>query len=309
MLNASDRIEARTDYIRQLTESLSSSSSTPALPRQNSEVVIDDTSSNGEITTSVLYKYGREIPSSVRPGALKNSIPSLGKQRQAHVVQTSTEVSNELRTDTVDPENASVTEEAHLQFLTNKDSRPQKIVSGSQFRNITKAVFHRCEQCGILDRANKKHKETLRTLRLQIARLEEQCHDLRRSKNTDAAHYHIASKAAQQAIDSGLNTEGEEYLSKQCEMYEEELNKIKKILTFERTANEGLRNTLEEARNTSKQELTDAHAEITRLRADLDNARGKADLYRKHHEESMVSLLQYKQQLEKAENKLSDCML
>lgn len=92
----------------------------------------------------------------------------------------------------VDQEQSDIDAQAD-QLMTNLDSslllhsnsmrggRPQKSVSGSQFRLPPKDIA-RCQQCDNYDRSLKKAKETIRTLKLQLGRFEEKVHDLRKAR-------------------------------------------------------------------------------------------------------------------------------
>jgi hypothetical protein len=67
----------------------------------------------------------------------------------------------------------------------NNRKTSQKLVSGTQFRIPQKEPVA-CAQCEHFDRSNRKLKEANRMLRLQVARLEEKIHDLRRAKSESA---------------------------------------------------------------------------------------------------------------------------
>jgi hypothetical protein len=60
-------------------------------------------------------------------------------------------------------------------------NRPQKTVSGAQFRLPMKDYF-KCQSCHSLDQVNKRAKETIRSLKLQITRFEDTIRELRKTK-------------------------------------------------------------------------------------------------------------------------------
>ena len=345
-MDMASKLDARADYIRQLTQSLSSSGtvgiadSKTAGGSTNQNVSnneIDDNcdiTTGGETVTSVLYKYGKEATQVDKEmlGVRSSGSLSLRKHSNAHKMRSSSAsmsmdngsvdggLSGELRQDSLarDGSTVSYAEDPHVQFLINKEqnksSKSVRLVSGSQFRNTTKMNINQCEQCFILDRVSKKYKETIRGLRLQIARLEEQNHDLKRFKNSDANH-HVA-KIVSSSLSSSLSAEEEEenmedieFLANKCENYEIDLTKMKKMLLYERTLNEGLRKTLDETRTGLREELASAQAENTVVRADWLREKDRREALQVSNDDNMATLLRYKQQLERTENKLSDCTL
>jgi chromosome segregation ATPase len=205
-----------------------------------------------------------------------------------------------------------------MHFLMNKEQNKgrssQKLVSGSQFRNITKLGMGKCEQCLLFDRVNKKHKETIRSLRLQIARLEETNHDLRKFKGSDFPHHaslksSTLASASSAVEDDEDNMEDIQYLANKCETYEADQVKLKKLLVYERSLNEGLRKTLDETRTGLRDELASCQAENAKLREDWQREKTRREFLQTSSDETTTTLLRYKQQLEKAEAKLSDCLL
>jgi septal ring factor EnvC (AmiA/AmiB activator) len=100
-----------------------------------------------------------------------------------------------------------------------------------------------------------------------------------------------------------------QYLASKCETYEADLAKLKKLLVYERSLNEGLRKTLDETRTGLRDELAACQAENTKLREDWQREKAKREFLQTSSDEATTTLLRYKQQLEKAESKLSDCLL
>jgi len=323
-----NKLDTRAEYIRQLTQSLSKGNSGIA-----AEDMADDVSSvGGDTVTSILYKYGKEASTvdSDRTTAMRGSGSFVGSKMNkrasssAQSLDTSIEGMSELKSAESAARESSTApyyDDPHMQFLINKEQNKgrstQKLVSGSQFRNTTK-VGARCEQCMIFDRVNKKHKETIRSLRLQIARLEETAHDLRRLKSNDSGH-HVALKGSTSggsALAAAMSQEDEEdemeniqFLVNKCETYEADLAKMKKMLLYERTLNEGLRKTLDETRTGLREELATAQTQIGKLNEDYAREKDKKDGLQVANDDLTTTLLRYKQQLERSENKLSDCVL
>lgn len=73
-------------------------------------------------------------------------------------------------------------EALHSERSAKSNKQPQKLVSGSQFR-ITGKGESRCEDCQIMGGNLKKSRETIRGLKVQLARLEDKYVGLRKSKN------------------------------------------------------------------------------------------------------------------------------
>ena len=63
--------------------------------------------------------------------------------------------------------------------------KPQKVVSGSQFRLPLKVdTIQRCMSCDNTDKALKRARETIRTLKLQLLRAEDALLGLKKSNNS-----------------------------------------------------------------------------------------------------------------------------
>lgn len=75
----------------------------------------------------------------------------------------------------------------NLQFqlsLERSKSRPQKLVSGSQFRTLP-ISNQKCELCTSLEFQLKKSKESSRSLKLQLTRADDALHDMKKNKTSD----------------------------------------------------------------------------------------------------------------------------
>jgi hypothetical protein len=349
MMDMASKLESRADYIKQLTQSLANAGkdkaaggpSTSATPPAEAVAAVDlelemndNISVGGETVTSVLYKYGREASQDRKANVRKSgsSIPAIGNQEHHQFRSASAQSVDSFEHSHLSEARESSTvpymDEAHLQFLINKEqnkmNKSQKLVSGSQFRNTTKVNFMSCEQCIILDRVGKKYKETIRSLRLQIARLEEQNHDLKRFKNGESIHQLMSKSAAlasstsavttaivtaSQQADQEENMEDIQFLAGKCEQYESDIAKVKKLLLYERNLNEGLRKTLDETRTALKEEVAGLQKENISLQEELQREKEKRGALQSSYDETTTTLLRYKQQLERTENKLSDTVV
>ncbi len=284
-----------------------------------------------ETAPTLLYKYGQDT-SSMNNRFLPNS--SLGKMKSAALMSSTASVLSEntdtyidkLRSgsvasasETMMPPGAenSVENAAHMNFLINMErnrNKSSKLVSGSQFRIPTKDN-HRCENCEVFNQTNKKMKESIRSLKLQITRLEEKMHILKMSKNNDFSSSNMSKTdnslnlADYSSNNSNDNRSEYELLKQRCDYYEEELSKVKKILNFERQTNETIKKSFEDTKNTLNLEILDHKQAVTAL----TNEHNVLKVTNRNNEITIenlnATLLNYKQQLEKSENKLSDCMM
>ena len=344
MARIESQIDSRADYIRKLTENLSLAGKSAPISRDVGSIgdsVDDPTVAD---SSTLLYKFGQDVsvagssidsplfPRSVASrgpspglrggsgGKLLTAFPALGNSnsRQGSAsampplggsIRDSFD-STDLKSESIERDLGSIADNDHISvFSSSKElgkSRPTKLVSGSQFRLITKHGARHCDQCEVQARVNKKHTETIRTLKLQLARLEERCHDLKRTKASDVAHQ-IAIKSSLELAQS--DNEDLDFFSKKCSALEEELAKMKKMLSFERHANEGLRSALDDTKSSLKKEVSDLQNENGRLMLELQACKTENVDAKKRVDEVNNSLVQYKQQLEKTEVKLSDALL
>lgn len=211
-------------------------------------------------------------------------------------------------------------EDPHVKFLIGIEknkNRSQKTVSGSQFRMPLKDV-PRCDTCDGLNSQNKKMKEVIRSLKLQITRLEEKCHDLKMSKNghgdfpVHSSGSFSASVKSENMLNSSHNDDNITNaidLIRRCELLEEDLAKNKKLVQLERNSLEVLKKTHEDTKTSLNLDLLDRKNEILALTKELNAFK---ELHK--NQESVIdhmnsNLLTYKQQLEKTENKLSDALI
>ena len=129
---------------------------------------------------------------------------------------------------------------------------PQKLVSGSQFRFLNKEQHLKCDQCDVFDKVIKKNKETVRSLKFQLARLEEQYHDLKLSKSFETLNNSNVNLKLQD------NSNEQKQNKQSCEIcigLEHEIGKLSRLLAYERTSNEGLRKAFFDLRGTLEGEI------------------------------------------------------
>lgn len=207
--------------------------------RGNDSVDFRTHSSEGH---SILYRYGHEIA-----GGLGSSLPPLGGSQEGLY---SNESNKNFEDDSILSQISSVSK-----------IRPKslKVVSGSQFRLTTK-TWSQCEQCELLDRANKKNKELIRSLKLQLARVEESFRDLKYSRSLEQSLQEAKSstEADQKGTENGAP-------SRKVERLEEEVIKLKKMVSFERNTNEALRQSLDDNQQTLNSRIAALQQEYDKL--------------------------------------------
>jgi len=82
----------------------------------------------------------------------------------------------------------------------NKNNAPRKLVSGSQFRATIREPV-KCEQCESYERCIYKSKETIRSLKLQISRLEEMLQDRNLSRQSISSLEQVKEAANSAGLD------------------------------------------------------------------------------------------------------------
>lgn len=178
---------------------------------------------------------------------------------------------------------------------------PLKLVSGSQFRNLPGKDFHRCENCEDLDRLNKKGKETVRSLRLQLQRLEDNYSGLKKTKGQfDVSGTSVGTKTADsQELQDAIHAR--DVLQRRCDDQEVEISRLRKNMQKD---------------NSSLDVLNEKYNEVSE---ELRNIKGRAALDKKALNDENVelksqvqklnfSLVKVQDQFEKAEIKLKDCL-
>jgi len=162
---------------------------------------------------------------------------------------------------------------------------PSKIIAGSQFRLTSHVANSKCENCSLYDRSLKKSKETIRSLKLQLARLEDKYTGLRKSRQQQGEEY------PQQQEQSGGNCET---LQRRCDEYELESSRLKKLskadqetLITQRKMIDDSRAALElgskdyaslkEENNASRRSLLEQQRLVERLSAELEQYRSLLD--------------------------------
>ncbi len=275
--------------------------------------------SAGDATTApgsggaILYKFGQEMPpSSGSRGAkgMVNNNNNNGLQPSASMP------SFDLRDQSM---SGVQDEETVLTYLTgaanNKHlshSRSMKLVSGSQFRLTSHAkgmIPPHCEQCDGLEKLNKKNKEIIRTLKLQLTRMEESYRDLKYSKTSSSSSSGADQPEANGTKDSiGDVGVKESNLRRKCEYLEDELNKFKKMLTYERSISDQLKQTLEDERAQYKTLNETLQQDNEKLKQYIAHLEATNQHYKYGNEDLQGKLLAYKQQLEKTEQKLNESL-
>jgi hypothetical protein len=259
---------SRMDVIKKMTDSLASGNNN-----------LNTSTSNGSNSvivnqgTSLLYKFGHEVgtvglTSTAIKNHLPNSIPSLGRNKASRGSFTDSRDPTELAESSFYGDEALINNNnnnSHTQFIVNMDkaraSKSVKLVSGSQFRLTTKDNI-KCEHCDLLEKVNKKTKETVRSLKLQLTRLEEKFHELKLSKSASDS-LSLIQKTMENKDNNNNNNNNTniddniDKLIKKCEIYEDEINKLKKIISIEKISHDNYRKNFDEIKNILKTEILD----------------------------------------------------
>eukprot|EP01033_Poteriospumella_lacustris_P010055 gene10055-7183_t len=141
---------------------------------------------------------------------------------------------------------------ANQGVASRSNNKPLKVVSGSQFRLTTKGSGP-CPNCDAMDKANKKNKELIRTLKLQIIRMEENFKDLKYMKANNTTQPDPGLKLS--TDNNTLVVSEDKEWEARCQALEDELAKLKKVLAYERNINENMRTNLEEAKKLHTSEM------------------------------------------------------
>ena len=132
-----------------------------------------------------------------------------------------------------------------LKPMNNNDRHrvSQKLVSGAGFRAPIKDL-HKCEQCEILELSLHKSKETVRSLKLQISRLEDRVSYLPPRK----AESNLSEKMIGDVVQENSNELLKQYniiVNKNTE-YEIEIKKLQKVITELQSSHLQIINTTEQ---------------------------------------------------------------
>ena len=117
------------------------------------------------------------------------------------------------------------------------------VVSGSQFRLPQKNAIH-CENCDEVDKLFKKSKDTIRSLKLQITRLEDKYSGLRKSITTTSSSGKENSNNMETLITEELKSYNK-LLQNKCDTQELELSKLRRDFNVEKQEKERLLNLLD----------------------------------------------------------------
>lgn len=286
-----------------------------------SEVSADGPSSGG----TVLYRFGHEMSLSSSSGSGRGLKSFGGGLMQSSSSMPSLELYDQQRQTSPDDETVqSYIPSAGIagtlssggsqkQLLQQHGNRSMKLVSGSQFRLTSHAkgmIPPHCEQCDTLEKLNKKNKEIIRTLKLQLARAEESYRDLKYSKSSSSNNDQpeAMKEHGDGSVSGGGGNQKESNLRRKCEYLEDELNKFKKMLTYERSISDQLKQTLEDERGQYKTLNENLQQENEKLKQYIIHLETTNNHYQVTNDDLQAKLLAYKQQLEKTEQKLNESL-
>jgi hypothetical protein len=247
--------------------------------------------------TAVLYRFGQEIGTVPIRNSLPTTLPKMGNS--ANLEQLIAHGYNQ------DDENSYISQITNNLQQLKPASKTLKLVSGSQFRLQTKGV-QPCQQCEIFEKMNKKNKETIRSLKLQLLRMEENFKDLKYTKVRDSAQ----SDTMKISLDTNSFVHSDDTeLNQRCDALEDEVTKLKKVLQYERSIKDSMRNSLEETKRNSSAEIKRLSDEATLAINRSRNMEETITLLRSLQIEYEAKVNYYKDDLEKTEQQLQDALL
>lgn len=188
----------------------------------------------------------------------------------------------------------------------SRNNKPLKVVSGSQFRLTTKGSGP-CPNCDALDKANKKNKELIRTLKLQIIRMEENFKDLKYMKANNATQPDPGLKLS--TDNNTLVVSEDKEWEARCQALEDELAKLKKVLAYERNINESMRSNLEEAKKLHTSEMKQMSDDCLLANNRCRNMEETITQLRNSKADFELRILQLKTQLDKTQRELEETQL
>lgn len=182
--------------------------------------------------------------------------------------------------------------------MLRRKGNPAKLVSGSQFRLVSKEI-HRCENCDELERLLKKAKETIRSLKLQISRLEDNYFGLKKSKHIDIPIGHHLSSTSDHVnnVFHEVST-AKELLQKKSDDLEIEISRLRKTIYKDKASYEDLQRSYHQINIDSNNSKLAHEKEMN----DINNERKK---YEELSESLKLRVSQVQEQLESSENKLT----
>lgn len=133
---------------------------------------------------SVAHEFDDELVDNRGAESLRGSVDSTNTNNSL-LYRIDTGVNGASQQDIIEALQSQVLmlqETLHSERASKSSKQPQKLVSGAQFR-ITGKGASSCEDCAIMNGNLKKSRETIRSLKVQLARLEDKYVGLRKSKN------------------------------------------------------------------------------------------------------------------------------
>lgn len=188
-----------------------------------------------------------------------------------------------------------------------------KLVSGSQFRNTQKEP-HRCQQCDEYVRVQKLQKENIRSLKLQVQRLEEQLHLMKLARAQEREEFNTMMSdrdnsqrgTGNRGAGGGEGGEDLDKLQKKVQSQEEDITKYKKLLSQERKTNEQLQRINEEAEKALGTEISETKGKHEQLLKDYKSLREKTHEAEKKAESATKTSEKLKSENEKLKAQLQE---
>eukprot|EP01039_Chlorochromonas_danica_P006346 gene6346-6998_t len=258
---------------------------------------LDSVSLSSSDTTSLIYKLGSQqtqehsIDSMLaKTRSLPRSIASLGSSLSISEAAGDSSYANILNPD------------------RPISSKPLRVVSGAQFRLLSKQQPVKCEHCDHFERLHRKDKESIRGLKVQIARLEEALKDIKFSKTADLPASVSTPKRYSEDDQDDLGVDDPEAM-RRLQSLEDELSKVKRLLSFERSTAEALRQGLEQHKINTANETQRLSRDLEKATADLAHSRAQHAKVKNETETLNVRLADSERELQRHRKQLQDALL
>lgn len=172
---------------------------------------------------------------------------------------------------------SSINSSSHNKDIVDRLRGSQKMVSGAQFRSAIKEPVT-CEQCEIYQRGLAKSKDTIRTLKFQITRLEDTMKTLTMSKKTSD----FSPRVLREALDQHDAAKEKETLLRRIKELEIELDSRLRRNTDELLLKEETIKRLQDSNINLQKDLSEISTRLVKITNDMQTSEGNNLHLRRH---------------------------
>jgi hypothetical protein len=272
----------------------------------------------------------RSMPSSIaslgQPSVTSTMTPRTSALEQSSIHSTTSSLTTPVHTDLGHniPSSASVISDLDnimtpsLIKQTNAgiiSGKPLRVVSGAQFRLLSHHKPSNCEHCEHFERLHRKDKETVRSLKLQIMRLDESFKELKYNSNKidrselNSAPQQQSLHEEQQQPTQLLSLHKDPRTMHKLQQQSEELDKCRRLLQAERNTTEALRQGLEDQRHRYAADTQRLQREVDRLGGDVLQMRSTSQKLQSELEQRTAQGKECERELQTSQRALQDAML